>query len=247
MSSPSLVHSPTTLRLAGAVACGLASLHVISLGLFLLPDGPLRRWAPAPMIRYIDTFWYQGWQLFAPEPNGISARLLVQCAGPHGGLGPWRDPLAAAERDQFRWFVGPGVRYARVLRGVVEDLTTTTMEVARRHCPSRAAAAPRLAGGGRCAQAVRAELATTEPLGRATRLARELCGARSIGAPRLRLAWIYPTPYAEAHRRSDGIPARLEYLELPGAAAGAGTSCPGGAMTAAVPNVPRRAGHPSSR
>jgi hypothetical protein len=64
----------STVLLAGALAW-----HFACTLLYLTPPNPVRLAFHGPLVGYMHPYFYQSWRLFAPEPGGTDAIVLVMC------------------------------------------------------------------------------------------------------------------------------------------------------------------------
>jgi hypothetical protein len=68
-----------TLSLCAAGLLGLLAFHLAATVLYLTPPNPVRIALHRPLERYMLPYFSQSWRLFAPEPGGTDATVLVEC------------------------------------------------------------------------------------------------------------------------------------------------------------------------
>ena len=100
-------HVPKSM-LAAPVLLGLLVVHFVAVGLHVCPPNPVSVAARPWVDAYIHPFFFQRWELFAPEPGGKNRALEIRCHR-REAQGPvvtdWIDvtaPLIAAhQRNRF--------------------------------------------------------------------------------------------------------------------------------------------------
>jgi hypothetical protein len=62
-----------------ALLVAVFAFHFACTLLYLTPPNPIRIALHEPLEKYMQPYFYQSWRLFAPEPGGTDALVLVAC------------------------------------------------------------------------------------------------------------------------------------------------------------------------
>lgn len=107
-------------RAAGILIWLIVTHHILVTALYVSPANPLYMNHVAYLRSYMEPFFEQRWQLFAPDPNGISKYILARCRVQTGSdqgreAGPY-DATTRFEETQQVYRFGPA---QRILRGLL--------------------------------------------------------------------------------------------------------------------------------
>jgi Family of unknown function (DUF5819) len=103
MGSPAPLSRPAALVVACVVAlcAAVAVFHVLMETLYVAPSNTISRQYSQQIDAWIDPYFDQNWQLFAPDPQSVEQQISARAAriGPHGALevGGWLDLTAIDE------------------------------------------------------------------------------------------------------------------------------------------------------
>lgn len=98
----------------------LAVLHHMAItALYVVPSNPVQQRAAGYIHRYMYPFFWQSWQLFAPDVSGQSRYILARCRvkerdGKTSVVGPF-DATTRFEETHQRYRIGPAQRVLRSL------------------------------------------------------------------------------------------------------------------------------------
>lgn len=109
------------LVVAGAVAIcvTVAVVHVLMVFLYVAPSNTISRQYAPQINAWIDPYFDQNWQLFAPDPESVEQQISARTAmaGPHGAfqVGGWVD-LSAIDEAAVRHDAFPSHTAQNMLR-----------------------------------------------------------------------------------------------------------------------------------
>lgn len=72
--------------------------HIFSTCVYLLPNNYLKKYIGRYVHAYMDTFFYQNWHLFSPNPGVSYKRIWLKCEYSNAVNNNWIDPLEALQR-----------------------------------------------------------------------------------------------------------------------------------------------------
>lgn len=68
-------------------------VHFGLIGLYMLPEGPLKNSLHSKTVFYVEPLFEQRWHMFAPDPLSFSARAIFKCDGEETWTDPTKDLL----------------------------------------------------------------------------------------------------------------------------------------------------------
>ena len=95
--------------------------HTLATVLYTLPINPLSK-SYMPVVRaYMEPFFMQNWQLFAPEPATSSLQLWYRCEE-NDLWSSWKDPLASLIRQHKKTYFTHRGKLLYVYQGIARNL-----------------------------------------------------------------------------------------------------------------------------
>ncbi len=105
--------------LAAPILLGLLVFHFTAVGLYVCPPNPVSLASRAWVEPYINPYFSQRWELFAPEPGGTNDSVQVRCHRQVAGalvVTDWIDITAPLVRAHQRNRLGSASRMLRAAR-----------------------------------------------------------------------------------------------------------------------------------
>jgi len=107
------------LRFAALLLLSLFGSHFACTLLYLTPPNPIRIALHQPLLRYMQPYFSQSWRLFAPEPGGSDAIVLVACRLRNGDTtqeSSWFDITTPVLEHRYSHRFSPGLLLVRALK-----------------------------------------------------------------------------------------------------------------------------------
>lgn len=124
------------LRLWAGLLMGVFCFHFACTLLYLTPPNPIRI-ALSPLLeRYMRPYFSQSWRLFAPEPGGTNAIVLVTCRLQNGETileSEWFDITTPLQEHRYQHRLSPGLLLARAQKPRLFLLADPMNEAIRRY------------------------------------------------------------------------------------------------------------------
>ena len=95
--------------------------HLACTLLYLAPENPATNYYQSYVYRYIDPFFLQRWQLFAPEPQTVSVKLWYRCESAGNWTG-WKDPTFDLIEKHQNFRLGYYGKELYVFKGITRNL-----------------------------------------------------------------------------------------------------------------------------
>lgn len=214
-------------RLLGAAVALVGAAHAAAVGLYLMPDSPLRRLFAFSSEEYVDRFWSQNWHLFSPAPPTSSTVLHVRCSQGDEAT-PWLDVSSGIIEEAFAHPLSPYPKLRYVYNAVHDQLLQGVKTYVEEACGARDLPESRKGELASCGERVAADatrfIVRTAPYAMAARFGYDACRQSlppeaRLGPVRIELRLVNQFVFPFSQRAEIGTRrfARAEFFDFPSA------------------------------
>ncbi|MFM7429550.1 MAG: DUF5819 family protein [Flammeovirgaceae bacterium] len=106
------------------IGMGMLSAHFFFIGLYLLPDNPIKHQFKYELSSYVNPFFSQSWNLFSPTPVNTNMTLLIQFKTVSGGAqdtSVWVDVYKPHIDEKKNSFWSPAQRISKFMTSCMQS------------------------------------------------------------------------------------------------------------------------------
>ncbi len=166
------------------------SWHVLATALYLGPNNPMTKHYQPAIQAYMEPFFIQNWNLFAPEPATSSLQMWYRCED-NKSWSKWMDPLSnLIKQHQANRFTHKGKLiyvYQGLSRNLLNDYVTKKNQL---KCRDKA-----------CEDQLMTNMKSVNHYKMAQKFVSSLCLTRNSKTSQFQILKVYPKSYSKRHEK----------------------------------------------